>query len=104
MAVLWAAEHDRTVAQVRDELAGERDLAYTTVMTVLDRLAKKGLVVRHRAERAWSYRPALAQHMYLARELAAVLEGVPEPVRLRALQEFIAVLRAQGCPAPELGA
>ncbi|MDN5727448.1 MAG: BlaI/MecI/CopY family transcriptional regulator [Propionibacteriales bacterium] len=54
---LWAADRPLSVRDVHTSLAGERDLAYTTVMTVLDRMAKKGLVQRERAAagRAWWY-------------------------------------------------
>ena len=47
-----------TVREVHDRFDGEREIAYTTVMTVLDRLAKKGLVTRERDGRAWRYLPA----------------------------------------------
>ena len=42
--------------EVHARLAG-RDLAYTTVMTVLDRLARKDVVVREREGRAFRYSP-----------------------------------------------
>ncbi|MGD7789445.1 BlaI/MecI/CopY family transcriptional regulator [Propionibacteriaceae bacterium Y1700] len=55
---LWAADEPLSVREVHSTLATGRDLAYTTVMTVLDRMAKKGLVQRERADtgRAWLYR------------------------------------------------
>ena len=43
MVLLWRAGEPLTVADVQELLARDRDLAYTTVMTVLERLAKKGL-------------------------------------------------------------
>ncbi|MFI7675681.1 BlaI/MecI/CopY family transcriptional regulator [Actinophytocola sp. NPDC049390] len=65
MEVLW----DRgTPAAVRD-VAGalsERELAYTTVMTVLDRLTKKGFVRRQRDGRAWRYEPENTREGYVA--------------------------------------
>ena len=42
---LWSAPEPQTVRQVHEALSARRDLAYTTVMTVLQRLAKKNLVV-----------------------------------------------------------
>ncbi|HKE69839.1 MAG TPA: BlaI/MecI/CopY family transcriptional regulator [Nocardioidaceae bacterium] len=54
---LWDAPGPRTVREVYDELVAERDLAYTTVMTVLDRLARKKMVTRTRDGRAYRYRP-----------------------------------------------
>jgi predicted transcriptional regulator len=52
---LWASDHPQTVRQVHEGLCAHRDLAYTTVMTVLQRLARKGLVVQIRDDRAHRY-------------------------------------------------
>jgi predicted transcriptional regulator len=54
---LWSAGEPQTVRQVHEALAAHRDLAYTTIMTVLQRLAKKNLVVQHRDDRAHRYAP-----------------------------------------------
>ncbi|ANW64949.1 transcriptional regulator [Mycobacterium sp. djl-10] len=54
---LWSAGEPQTVRQVHEALSEHRDLAYTTVMTVLQRLAKKHLVVQHRDDRAHRYAP-----------------------------------------------
>ena len=56
LKVLWS-QAEATVAQVRAGLP--RPLAYTTVMTVLDRMCAKGLVRRHKRGRAWSYSAGL---------------------------------------------
>jgi predicted transcriptional regulator len=58
MTQLWDAAEPLTVRQVHERLARDRDLAYTTVMTVLDRLAKKGVVLQEKADRAYRYAPA----------------------------------------------
>ena len=55
MRQLWAATGPMTVRQVHEALSRRRDLAYTTVMTVLDRLTKKGVVTREKADRAYLY-------------------------------------------------
>ncbi|MES2790033.1 MAG: BlaI/MecI/CopY family transcriptional regulator [Planctomycetota bacterium] len=55
MQVLWRLK-EATVAEVRESLAGDRDLAHTTIATMLVKLERKG-VVDHRAEgRAYIYR------------------------------------------------
>lgn len=46
-----------TVREVHKTVGTQRDLAYTTVMTVLDRLAKKQLVRQERDGRAYRYSP-----------------------------------------------
>jgi len=56
LEVLWS-EGSATVQQVTERL--RTSLAYTTVMTTLDRLFKKGLLLREKRDRAFLYRPAL---------------------------------------------
>ncbi|MBL7258464.1 BlaI/MecI/CopY family transcriptional regulator [Paractinoplanes lichenicola] len=58
MTQLWDAGEPLTVRQVHERLSRQRDLAYTTVMTVLDRLAKKGVVQQQKADRAYKYAPS----------------------------------------------
>ena len=55
MAVLLGADEPLTAAQVRAAMGDT--LAYTTVMTVLSRIAEKGLAVRSRQGRAHVYAP-----------------------------------------------
>lgn len=73
MSILWARPDSVSVRDVHDLLSLDRDLAYTTVMTVLDRLAKKGLATRHLEGRAWLYRPARTQADELSASIIASL-------------------------------
>lgn len=67
MKVLWARQ-EAAVAEVHDDLAGERRLAYTTVATMLRKMEERGLV-KHRVEgRSFLYRAALGE--------AAVSQGM----------------------------
>jgi predicted transcriptional regulator len=59
MEVLWRCS-DLPVRDVQSRLT--RKVAYTTVMTTLDRLFKKGFVNRRREGRAFLYTAALAEH------------------------------------------
>lgn len=88
MELLWASDAPRSVAEVHAAMSQERELAYTTVMTVLDRLAKKGLAQRELVQRAWQYEPADPQHVFLARQMAKMLEGLDADVRRATLEEF----------------
>ena len=58
MDVLWT-RGESSVHDVMEQLA--RPLAYTTVMTTLDRLYKKGLLDRRKAERAFFYVPSMTR-------------------------------------------
>lgn len=63
MMVMW----DLGEASVRDvlgHLEGERDSAYTTIMTVMSRLSDKGLLEKSTDGRAYLYRPAMSKQVY----------------------------------------
>lgn len=85
MEVLWQSPDPITVRQVGGCLT-DRDLAHTTVMTVLDRLAKKGFARRQRAGRAWRYRPAESREAYVAELMLTALDQTGD--RQAALTRF----------------
>ena len=75
MDILWLTG-ENNVREVAEKLS--RPLAYTTVMTTLDRLYKKGLLERRKSERAFLYSPRLSRKDWdrqRAGELAAGLSG-----------------------------
>ena len=57
MDQLWDNTGPQTVRQVHRALSARRQLAYSTVMTVLQRLAGKSLVTQIRDDRAYQYLP-----------------------------------------------
>jgi predicted transcriptional regulator len=59
MQALWGADEPLTVRQLLEQLnRGRRQpLAYTTVMTVMNRLTEKGALLRERRGRGYAYRP-----------------------------------------------
>jgi predicted transcriptional regulator len=59
--VLWEKKV-ATVKDILDELALRREIAYTTVMTVMTRLSDKGILKRHQAGRTYVYKPRLSRH------------------------------------------
>src|ERR1700738_1428319 len=63
---LWSSRGPQPVRQVHEALSAQRDLAYTTIMTVLQRLAKKNLVVQHRDDRAHRYAPMHGRDVLVA--------------------------------------
>ena len=60
LKALWGIG-EGTVRDVRKALPGDRSLAYTTVMTVLDRLEKRGGVSRRKQGRSFVYVPKLGR-------------------------------------------
>lgn len=66
---------EATVREIHDALAQQRPRAYTTIMTILDRLTHKGTVVRHKTGRAWVYRPKLSAEHARAQAVAQLVNG-----------------------------
>jgi predicted transcriptional regulator len=83
---------------VRLQGHGGRDLAYTTVMTVLDRLARKDVVVRERDGRAFRYAPRLTRAAMTAEVMHEALEGTRGD-REQALVSFVGEASAEDLAA-----
>lgn len=59
LSVLWPLG-EGTVREIHRQLAASRPRAYTTIMTIMDRLAHKGIVTRRRVGRAYRYQANLS--------------------------------------------
>jgi predicted transcriptional regulator len=66
MQILWSADEPTTVREVLGKIDRQPPLAYTTVLTVMDNLHRKGVVRRERAGRAHAYWPTKARADYTA--------------------------------------
>lgn len=78
MDALWRAEGPMSVRQVRETMVYDRDIAYTTVMTVANILFHKGLLDREKAGRAWLYWARESHAEYTARVMDEVLNSGPD--------------------------
>lgn len=74
MNALWALGQ-ATVQEIRDRLFPNRPLAYTTVMTVMDRLARKGVVAREKRSRAHLYRASIPEELVRDRAIIRLVEN-----------------------------
>jgi predicted transcriptional regulator len=88
MDTLWAHGPALTVRDVLDTMEGDKELAYTTIMTVLDRLSKKGLAERTRDGRAWRYTATSSREELAASALRTTLENHQADRRL-AMMHFL---------------
>ncbi len=96
LRVLWKSP-GASVAEVRAALG--RPLAYTTVMTVLDRMSAKGVVERHKNGRAYSYRPLLDRESARQEAVARLLANLFENDR-EALASYVTRFRGRPLPPP----
>src|ERR1700674_1767221 len=92
MQILWS----RGESNVRDVIQQlDRPLAYTTVMTTLDRLYKKGFLDRRMRERAFLYSARLSREEWERARAESILAGFlagPHPSRELLLSSFLDVV------------
>ena len=92
---LWNARQAATPGEVNRALGEE--VAYTTVMTVLTRLWRKGLVDRERQGRAYAYRPLVSEADYAAKRMRDTLGRAQN--REAVLSRFVDTLSARDAKA-----
>lgn len=97
MERLWASDEPLVVREIAEQLEATdgKKRAYTTVMTVADRLAKKGLTSRERDGRAWRYSASATREELTAQALRETLadwggEGQESDAVLHFLQDMSA--------------
>lgn len=90
LEVLWAhPDQAMTVREVCVLVSQHREVAYTTAMTVLDRMAKKGLLDQERSGRAYTYRARSSRAEMTAELMRGTLEEMAADDRSSALVAFV---------------
>jgi predicted transcriptional regulator len=72
---IWNQDGTTTVREIFDELAAEREIAYTTVMSTMDNLHTKGWLARERDGKAYRYWPTLTREQHSAQLMREALDG-----------------------------
>ncbi len=75
MEILWLRKH-AAVREVHQCLCEKREIAYTTVMTVMARLADKKLLVRERDGNAFIYSPVLSRKEFTRQAVSEIIDGL----------------------------
>ena len=73
LRILWR-RGPSTVRDVHDELKGERDVGYTTVLKIMQVMAEKKLVTRDESERSHVYKPAVEEKSVKRRLVSELLD------------------------------
>ena len=71
---IWNQDGTTTVREIFDELAAEREIAYTTVMSTMDNLHTKGWLARERDGKAYRYWPTLTREQHSAQLMRDALD------------------------------
>ena len=99
MRRIWARSGPVTVRDVLGDLQADRDIAYTTVMTVMGNLERKGWLRREAEGRAYRYEPLVSAEEYSAGLMRQALEASTD--RPSVLMHFIEELSADEARALE---
>ena len=84
---LWEWGRPVLVREVVEDLRSDRPLAYTTVMTVMENLHRKGWLRREKDGRAWRYEPSRSRSAYTVELMSDALGANPD--RRSALAHFV---------------
>jgi predicted transcriptional regulator len=87
LTILWN-QGEAAVGEVQEALQPARPLAYTTVMTVLERLARKGMVTRRKLGRSFRYAPARDRDQMRSQALSLLISQFFDGSR-QELQRFL---------------
>ncbi|MHA7662023.1 BlaI/MecI/CopY family transcriptional regulator [Mycolicibacterium sp. HS_4_1] len=71
---VWCRAEPATVRNIFDELSVDRPIAYTTVLSTMDNLHKKGWLTRERVGKAFEYRPVLTREEHTAQLMHAAFD------------------------------
>ena len=72
---LWERDGATTVREVFEDLLRDRDIAYTTVMSTMDNLHRKGWLSRERDGKAYRYWPSMTREQYGAAVMREALDA-----------------------------
>jgi predicted transcriptional regulator len=72
---LWRRDGTTTVRDIFEVLRRDREIAYTTVMSTMDSLHRKGWLQRERQGKAFAYWPTLTREQYSARLMRDALDA-----------------------------
>ena len=93
MNAVWDAEGEVSVEQVRKRLGEQgKDAAYTTVMTTMSRLHKKGLLTREMRGKAYLYSPSVSRRELDSSVIKQVVDGLLSTFAEPAMSYFVEAL------------
>jgi predicted transcriptional regulator len=90
---VWDRDRPVTVRELLDELQQERAIAYTTVMSTMDNLHRKGWLTRVKDGKAYRYTATASREEYSARLMREALAGGGDPEVV--LSHFVAEMDGQ---------
>lgn len=89
MEIIWGQKDAVSVKVVIEILSKKRQIAYTTVMTIMTRLANKGILVRHLSGTSYLYKPKVTKEQFVARAAHTIFSSAVSTLGDEVLAHFI---------------
>lgn len=92
MQFIWDINAPVTAKTVHENILNKRNIAITTVFTILDRLAEKGILKKEKMGKHIYYRPILTRQQYVEEVTKKTLQGLIEFSKENAISCFVDIL------------
>lgn len=89
MEVVWQKDCEVCVRDVLDTLNAQRDIAYTTVMTIMGRLTTKKLLLKRKVGNAFYFTPALTRDEFTGKLVGGMIDDLLTDFSDAALSHFL---------------
>jgi predicted transcriptional regulator len=98
MEIVWTSPDSVTARDIETRVGDRRDVQYITLVTVLNNLARKGVLSREKAGKAYKFRPVLTRDAFLQKITREVMAGIMGLGPELAVNSFVDLLQDE---APE---
>ncbi|MBS3977948.1 MAG: BlaI/MecI/CopY family transcriptional regulator [Syntrophomonadaceae bacterium] len=76
MEIIWSKSSEVCVRDVYEVLASRREIAYTTVMTIMGRLSDKNLLQKRKEGNTFYFKPAVSREEFTEKVVGSVLDAL----------------------------
>lgn len=89
MEIIWRQKDAVAVKDITEILSKKRQIAYTTVMTIMTRLANKGVLIRHLSGPSYLYKPKVTKEQFIARAVHGIFSSAVSTLGEEVLAHFV---------------
>ncbi len=89
MEVIWSSGREVSVREVLDVMQGNRELAYTTVMTIMGRLAEKKLLEKRKEGNAFLFKPVLSREEFTGYVVGGLIDDLLSDFSETTMSHFV---------------
>lgn len=89
MEIIWCQKDSISVKDVTEIIIKKRQIAYTTVMTIMTRLVDKGVLIRHLSGLSYLYKPKITKELFIAKAVHGIFSQTVSALGEEVLTHFI---------------